>query len=54
MKCYVCGNGPHPQTPLHAYWPEDEAQAEFAAQPQGVEPSMTAAETLNPLEAVYA
>lgn len=52
-RCYVCGNGPHERVELHDYWPMSEAAAYFASEPQGSIPSMTAAETLDPREAVH-
>lgn len=50
--CYVCGGGEHPPAELHTYWPNADAARYFDRQPAGALPSMTAAETLDPREAV--
>lgn len=52
--CYVCGGAEHPPAELHTFWANADAARFFAAEPQGTIPSMTAVETLDPREAVYA
>lgn len=51
--CYICGLSEHPPTELHSFWSNAEADLFFAAQTEGQSPSMTAAETLDPREAVF-
>lgn len=50
--CYICGGGEHPPTELHSFWSNADAARHFAAIPEGVLPSMTAVETLDPREAL--
>lgn len=57
MACFICGNGPHEPTTTHVYWSTLDAFQEASAldaRSGGSYPSMTAAETLDPREAVYA
>lgn len=53
LTCYVCGSPEHAPTELHRFWPIADARREFAAEPSGPFPSMSAAETLDPREAIY-
>lgn len=52
--CYICGGDKHEPTAEHAYWSNADADRHFAGEPVGSLPSMTAAETLDPREAIYA
>lgn len=52
-RCFICGDGPHEPTPEHDYWALSAARAHHFGLPSGPEPSMTAAETLDPREAPY-
>lgn len=51
--CYICGGPEHAPTGLHRFWSIADARREFAAEPSGQMPSMSAVETLDPREAVY-
>lgn len=53
-NCYICGEPEHAPTDMHGFWSNADAWREFAAEPTGNLPSMTAAETLDPREAVTA
>lgn len=50
--CYICGRAEHEPDELHKFWSNAEAQRDFEGIPDGLMPSMTAAETLDPREAV--
>lgn len=55
--CFICGKGPHrpvdDKHSKHSYWRTSDADSGFADQRgDGPLPSMTAAETLDPREAV--
>lgn len=53
--CYVCGGGYHEPTPYHVFWSVEQAAAYFEKESQGGSfPSMSAVETHDPREAVYA
>jgi len=54
-RCFVCGGEEHAPTELHAFWSTRDAMAEAAradARTVAPLPSMSAAETLDPREAV--
>jgi hypothetical protein len=51
--CYICGYAEHAPTPEHNYWSTSDALREFASEPTGQYPSMSAVETLDPREAIY-
>jgi hypothetical protein len=52
--CYICGEGVHARIDVHDFWSIADARREFSSQPEGPMPSMSAAETLDPREAVFA
>ena len=60
-RCFICGGAEHAPTELHEFWSTRDALGEAAEHDRRViaaggpiYPSMTAAETLNPREAIYA
>jgi hypothetical protein len=52
--CYICDQPKHPRVDVHDFWSKADAARSFAAEPVGDLPSMTAVETLDPREAIYA
>ncbi len=53
--CFVCGYGPHGPLELHSFWSVADARREadeYDARAAVAYPSMTAAETLDPREAI--
>lgn len=57
MNCFICGGAPHAPYASHEFWSVDAAFAEahaYDARAQAAQPSMSAVETLDPREAVYA
>ena len=57
MECFICGEGAHVPYASHGYWSRQEAFAEayaYDARAVGAQPSMSAVETHDPREAVYA
>lgn len=56
-NCFICGREAHEPTPLHVYWSVADAfreAADYDARSSVSPPSMTAVETHDPREAVYA
>ena len=59
--CFICGGAEHEPRELHSFWSTRDALGEAAAYDReaakrggAILPSMTAAETLDPREAIYA
>ena len=60
-RCFICGGAEHAPTELHSFWSTRDALGEAAeydrraaAAGGPIYPSMSAVETLDPREAVYA